>query len=110
MGHNINPTLLQFLFGLDDAEEDLDLELPNQWLWDIIDEFIYQFQSFCHYRSKVKKLSETEIAVLKTREDVKKKKGGGGYGDPMTNSKLIFPSLLQHPCFYFLVMEHPRRS
>lgn len=22
------------------------IELPNQWLWDIIDEFIYQFQSF----------------------------------------------------------------
>jgi translation initiation factor 3 subunit L len=29
------------------------LELPNQWLWDIIDEFIYQFQSFCHYRAKL---------------------------------------------------------
>lgn len=24
------------------SDEPLDVELPNQWLWDIIDEFIYQ--------------------------------------------------------------------
>ena len=24
------------------SEEPVDVELPNQWLWDIIDEFIYQ--------------------------------------------------------------------
>lgn len=37
------------------AETPLDLELPIQWLWDIIDEFIYQFQSFCQYRAKLVK-------------------------------------------------------
>lgn len=26
------------------AERPLDLELPIQWLWDIIDEFIYQVE------------------------------------------------------------------
>ena len=31
----------------------VNLELPNQWLWDIIDEFIYQFQNYSQYRSKV---------------------------------------------------------
>ena len=30
------------------------LELPDQWLWDIIDEFIYQFQSYCLWRLKEK--------------------------------------------------------
>ena len=25
-----------------DREVPLDLELPNQWLWEIIDEFLYQ--------------------------------------------------------------------
>ena len=25
-----------------DTEKPIDLELPNKWLWDIIDEFIYQ--------------------------------------------------------------------
>ncbi|TPX30120.1 hypothetical protein SmJEL517_g06244 [Synchytrium microbalum] len=47
-----------------------DLELPNQWLWDIIDEFIYQFQSFCNYRSKVKSKTDQEIELLKERTDV----------------------------------------
>ena len=31
-------------------DEPVTLELPNLWLWDIIDEFIYQFQQFAQYR------------------------------------------------------------
>ena len=27
------------------ADTPVNLELPNQWLWEIIDEFIYQFQA-----------------------------------------------------------------
>ncbi|TDL20576.1 hypothetical protein BD410DRAFT_750769 [Rickenella mellea] len=42
----------------------VQLELPDQWLWDIIDEFIYQFQSFCVWRSKVKNKSEEELLML----------------------------------------------
>ncbi|KAI1287283.1 Eukaryotic translation initiation factor 3 subunit L [Halotydeus destructor] len=34
------------------AEEPVPLELPNQWLWDIIDEFIYQFQSYSLFRMR----------------------------------------------------------
>lgn len=33
-------------------------------MWDIIDEFIYQFQSFCVWRSKVKSKTEEELALL----------------------------------------------
>ncbi|KAM5537058.1 hypothetical protein V8D89_009204 [Ganoderma adspersum] len=40
------------------------LELPEQWLWDIIDEFIYQFQAFCVWRSKVKSKTEEELTML----------------------------------------------
>ncbi|KAJ3558424.1 hypothetical protein NM688_g928 [Phlebia brevispora] len=40
------------------------LELPEQWLWDIIDEFIYQFQNFCVWRSKVKSKTEEELILL----------------------------------------------
>ncbi|KAL5532341.1 hypothetical protein ACEPAF_5911 [Sanghuangporus sanghuang] len=39
-------------------------ELPDQWLWDILDEFIYQFQSFSVWRSKVKSKSEEELVLL----------------------------------------------
>ncbi|RNA25873.1 eukaryotic translation initiation factor 3 subunit L, partial [Brachionus plicatilis] len=59
------------------AERPLDLELPIQWLWDIIDEFIYQFQSFCQYRAKqVKKGPNApsniveEVQMLKQNSDV----------------------------------------
>ncbi|RWS10460.1 eukaryotic translation initiation factor 3 subunit L-like isoform X1 [Dinothrombium tinctorium] len=49
------------------AKEPIAIELPNQWLWDIIDEFIYQFQSFSLFRMKASagKLSDYEMAQLK---------------------------------------------
>ena len=43
----------------------LNVQLPNQWLWDMLDEFIYQFQSFCQFRAKVKSRTDEELAVLK---------------------------------------------
>ncbi|OMJ29414.1 Eukaryotic translation initiation factor 3 subunit L [Smittium culicis] len=48
------------------SETPVNIELPNKWLWDIIDEFIYQFQTFCLYRNNVSKKTEREIETLKT--------------------------------------------
>jgi len=42
------------------------LELPDQWLWDIIDEFIYQFRSFSHWRSHIKTKTDEELQLLST--------------------------------------------
>lgn len=53
-----------------DVEEPLDLELPNQWLWDIVDEFIYQYESFCRYRSRVDRLSKEERQFLAENGDI----------------------------------------
>ncbi|KAI8981055.1 RNA polymerase I-associated factor PAF67-domain-containing protein [Pilobolus umbonatus] len=52
------------------SEEPVSLELPNQWLWDIIDEFIYQFQSFCNYRDRVKNRTEQEAALLSRNSQI----------------------------------------
>jgi len=41
------------------------LDLPNQWLWEIIDEFIYQFQSFVLFRAKLDKKTNEELEILK---------------------------------------------
>ncbi|XP_065659692.1 eukaryotic translation initiation factor 3 subunit L isoform X3 [Hydra vulgaris] len=41
------------------------LVLPNQWMWDIIDEFIYQFQAFCQFRAKIMNKTEDEMISLK---------------------------------------------
>ncbi|KAJ7705319.1 eukaryotic translation initiation factor 3 subunit 6 [Mycena rosella] len=46
------------------SEGPVQLELPEQWLWDIIDEFIYQFQVFCTWRSKVKSKTDDELGML----------------------------------------------
>lgn len=46
------------------SPSDLPLVLPNQWLWDIIDEFVYQFQSFCQYRAKLKNKNINELKIL----------------------------------------------
>ncbi|KAK7016949.1 eukaryotic translation initiation factor 3 subunit L [Favolaschia claudopus] len=46
------------------SEGPVKLELPEQWLWDIIDEFIYQFQVFCTWRSKVKSKTDDELLML----------------------------------------------
>lgn len=42
----------------------VQLELPDQWLWDIIDEFIYQFQSFCVWRARPTQKNEEELMML----------------------------------------------
>jgi translation initiation factor 3 subunit L len=52
------------------AEEPVSLELPNQWIWDIVDEFIYQFQAFCQFRSRVKNKLPEEIKALKAASQV----------------------------------------
>lgn len=31
-----------------------ELGIPISWVWDILDEFLYQFQAFCQFRAKLK--------------------------------------------------------
>ncbi|ELU37037.1 eukaryotic translation initiation factor 3 subunit 6 [Rhizoctonia solani AG-1 IA] len=47
-----------------DSEGPVQLELPDQWLWDIIDEFIYQFQSFCVWRARPTQKTDEELIML----------------------------------------------
>lgn len=39
----------------------VELDLPNQWLWEIVDEFIYQFQSFQQFMSKPQRKAKEDI-------------------------------------------------
>ncbi|VDK80010.1 unnamed protein product [Onchocerca ochengi] len=45
-------------------KQPLSLQLPNIWLWDIIDEFVYQFQAFCLYKANPGKRSPEEYEDL----------------------------------------------
>ncbi|EFJ49954.1 hypothetical protein VOLCADRAFT_73984 [Volvox carteri f. nagariensis] len=55
------------LFGLL-LTSNVNMQLPNIWLWDMVDEFLYQFQSFCQYRGKVQSMPPEEIENLKKCE------------------------------------------
>ncbi|KAF8317673.1 eukaryotic translation initiation factor 3 subunit 6 [Clavulina sp. PMI_390] len=46
------------------SDEPVPLNLPEQWLWDIVDEFIYQYQNFCAWRSKAKQRTEEDVTLL----------------------------------------------
>lgn len=48
----------------------VDLELPDQWLWELVDEFVYQFQCFSQYRARLQKKDITEIEQLNINNKV----------------------------------------
>jgi hypothetical protein len=52
-------SLFERVFSVDDDDNNLDrLDLPVQWLWDMVDEFVYQYSDFARFRSKdLKKIS-----------------------------------------------------
>jgi len=52
------------------AEGPVPLELPDQWLWDIIDEFIYQFQAFSIFRHKSNKKTEDDVELLRANPKI----------------------------------------
>ncbi|KAK9803817.1 hypothetical protein WJX73_002987 [Symbiochloris irregularis] len=43
----------------------VNMQLPNGWLWDMVDECIYQFQSFQQYRGRLSQKSAEELTQLR---------------------------------------------
>lgn len=54
------------------AEEPVPLELPDLWLWELVDEFVYQFQSFAQYRARLQKKSPAELETLNTQQSMER--------------------------------------
>lgn len=46
---------------LTDSEQ-LSLALPAQWIWDMLDEFVYHYQTYCNFRNKAVKITATSAA------------------------------------------------
>jgi translation initiation factor 3 subunit L len=46
------------------SEGPVPLDLPVQWLWDIIDEFIYQFAAFTTWKGRMARKTEEEIQLI----------------------------------------------
>lgn len=62
--HSYENSCELFNYLLNSEDGPVPLQLPEQWLWDIVDEFIYQFQSFYVWRSRVKTKTEEELVML----------------------------------------------
>ena len=60
--------LFNIVLGLD--SEAPEFLIPAGWLWDIVDEFIYQFEEFHQYRGRAEQLTDTEINILKSHPHV----------------------------------------
>lgn len=51
---------------LKEAEDVFSIALPAQWLWDILDEFIYHYQTYSTFRNKTAKMGkEKDLNQLK---------------------------------------------
>mmetsp|Transcript_16343 Transcript_16343/g.26627 ORF Transcript_16343/g.26627 Transcript_16343/m.26627 type:complete len:520 (+) Transcript_16343:179-1738(+) len=46
------------------------LILPSEWVNDMVDEFLYQFQDFCRYKHDLQNLSEEERTLLEENSNV----------------------------------------
>ena len=46
------------------------IKLPHSWLFDLIDEFVWQAQSFNHYRAKGKTLTAADKSALADKKDL----------------------------------------
>jgi len=58
------------LFGLFLHDGLVEVSLPPSWLWDMIDEFVYQTEAWCAFRTKLSKLAPEEVEYLRNNEDV----------------------------------------
>jgi len=62
--------LFNLVLGM--PSKDPDIDLPIQWSWDMIDEFIFQFQSFHEFRTNIHmaRLSPSDLAMVRDHEHV----------------------------------------
>ena len=52
------------------SQERIDVMLTMQWVNDIIQEFVYQFQGFCQYRCQVASRNSEDLKVLQANRSV----------------------------------------
>jgi translation initiation factor 3 subunit L len=67
---NYTKLLNLIILELEEGEE-LSVALPAQWIWDLLDEFVYHYQTYCNARNKAaKKANDSEIRQFKENLDV----------------------------------------
>ena len=49
------------------------MQLPNEWLWDMIDEFLYQFQAYHQFKGKPSQQNPEERSAIRQIESSNEK-------------------------------------
>ena len=62
-----------------DGSATAELELPLEWVNDMLDEFLYQFQDFCQFRAKVHELTSDDIKFVEANPEMWKVQTVLGY-------------------------------
>jgi len=63
--------LLELIIQELEEDEEPSAALPAQWIWDILDEFIYHYQTYCTYRNKtIKAMKDSEVKQIRDNPDV----------------------------------------
>jgi len=85
--------LLDFIIDdLQDGEDEhtMSLALPPQWLWDLLDEFVYHYQTYCNFRTKAVKIQrDKEISQIKENPEVYETKKVLDYLQKLVKASLI---------------------
>jgi translation initiation factor 3 subunit L len=87
------------------------VQLPNGWLWDMIDEFVYQFQSWQQYVGKLSTKGAEEIEALRSCERVWSVLSVLNYLQALVDhsgimKELSIPGKHRHPCCRTLGQGH----
>jgi translation initiation factor 3 subunit L len=53
-----------------DQQQTGNLMLPSEWVNDMVDEFLYQYQDFCRYKHELSSLSAAELQLLAENTNV----------------------------------------
>lgn len=63
--------LLDLIIDVLQDDEDLPMALPGQWIWDLLDEFIYHYQTYCFFRMKSLKIQrDKDVSLIKENPEV----------------------------------------
>lgn len=52
------------------ANDPVPLDLPDIWLWELIDEFVYQYQSYSQFRANLMKRTPEELEALNQNHQI----------------------------------------
>tara|TARA_B100001121_G_C18658469_1_gene607638 strand:+ start:75 stop:1589 length:1515 start_codon:yes stop_codon:yes gene_type:complete len=85
---------------------DLNMLLPNVWLWDMVDEFVYQFQSFCQFRGKLQTKKPEELEFLAQNSQIWSALGVFNYLQALVDKSKVLQQLAEKGDAFLLETEN----